>query len=63
MLDWWIEQPPHLRTTVALIPLTIGAASFFVGAWRVGITLTAVGVVLLAVSFPSSAERNGFHDF
>lgn len=63
MFDWWTEQPPYLRTTIALIPVGLGVLAFFVGMWRAGITLTAVGLVLVAVSFPSRAEQKGFHDF
>jgi uncharacterized membrane protein YiaA len=63
MFDWWVEQPPFLRTTVALIPVGLGVLAFVVGMWRAGVALTAVGLVLLAFSFPSRSERKGFHDF
>ena len=62
MLDWWVEQPPFLRTTLAFIPLAIGGVCFFFGMWLVGIELTALGVVLFAVSFPRRSEMKGFHD-
>lgn len=63
MFDWWVEQPPWLRTTVALLPLLCGVVLLFVGYWRSGIGGVAVGLALLAFSFPSRAERKGFHDF
>ena len=63
MLDWWVSQPPFIRTTVALIPLGIGVVFLFLGAWRAGLILTALGVALFVFSFPSRAEQKGFHDF
>jgi hypothetical protein len=62
MLGWWVEQPPYLRTTLALVPLAVGVGCFLLGAWRAGICLTAVGAVLLAISFPSRSEMKGYHD-
>jgi hypothetical protein len=63
MLGWWTEQPPYLRTTIALIPCALAAGCWFIGAWRAGIVVGSFGVVLLALSFPSRAEQKGFHDF
>ena len=63
MFDWWVEQPPFLRTTVALVPLVCGVGLMFTHYWRFGIGGIAIGMALLAYSFPSRAEKKGYHDF
>jgi len=62
MLGWWVQQPPYLRTTVALVPLGVGGLCFLFGLWRWGLGLCAFGAVLLAFSFPRPSEMRGYHD-
>lgn len=63
MFEWWVEQPPYLRTTLALIPLGLGVLALFFGLCWVGISLIASGLVLFIFSFPSHGETRGYHDF
>ena len=62
MLGWWVQQPPYLRTTVALVPVAVGVGCFVLGAWRAGLLVTGFGAVLLALSFPRRSEMRGYHD-
>jgi hypothetical protein len=62
MFEWWGGLPWYLRAGVALVFLLIstvlwfGFNTFWPWGW-------AIGVVLLLFSFPSSAEKKGYHDF
>lgn len=62
MLGWWVEQPPYLRTTLALVPCAVAVGFFVLGAWRAGLVVGSLGAVLLALSFPSRSEMKGYHD-
>jgi hypothetical protein len=61
LLEWWGGLSPWLRYGVALVFLLISTILYFAGTfWPWG---WAVGGVLLLLSFPSSAEKKGYHDF
>jgi hypothetical protein len=61
MFEWWAGLPWWLRLGVALIFLLISTILWFNDQfWPWG---WAVGGILLVLSFPSSSERKGYHDF
>jgi len=61
VFEWWSELDWKLRVGVALALLLVSTLLWLAGRfWPWG---WAVGVVLLLFSFPSSAERKGYHDF
>lgn len=45
-----------------LVPCAVGVGCFLLGAWRAGLVIGSLGAVLLALSFPSRSEMNGYHD-
>lgn len=61
MFGWWTDLPWGLRVAVALLFLLASTVLWFAGwFWPWG---WAIGVVLLLFSFPSDAEKKGYHDF
>jgi hypothetical protein len=61
MFEWWGGLSPWLRFGVAGFFLLVSTVLWFAGYfWPWG---WAVGAVLLLFSFPSDAERKGYHDF
>ena len=60
MFEWWAGLPWWLRLIVAQVFLLVSTLLWFAGTfWPWG---WAVGVVLLLFSFPSNAEKKGYHD-
>ena len=63
MLDWWTGLPWKWRMGVALGVIGLGALLWLSAVWvRGGFVLGAAGVAMLLFSFPSNAERRGYHD-
>ena len=61
LFEWWAGLPWWLRVGVALAFLLASTLLWFADRfWPWG---WVVGVVLLIFSFPSKAERKGYHDF
>jgi hypothetical protein len=61
IVDWWTGLAWKLRAGVALGFLLLSTVIFFCGSfWVWG---WAIGVALLLFSFPSEAEKRGYHDF
>jgi hypothetical protein len=61
LFEWWAGLPWWLRVGVAVAFLLSSTILLLAGRfWPWG---WAVGVVLLLFSFPSKAERKGYHDF
>ena len=61
LFGWWGGLRPWVRLGVSCLFLLISTALWLVGVfWPWG---WGIGAVLLAFSFPSQAERRGYHDF
>lgn len=61
LIGWWAGLSFWLRFGVAGSILAVSGIALFFGCfWDWG---WAVGIVLLLASFPSKAERRGYHDF
>jgi hypothetical protein len=61
MIEWWTELPRLLRAGAALLLLLASTVLWFAGTfWPWG---WGIGAVLLLFSFPSDAEKKGYHDF
>ena len=61
LFEWWAGLSPWIRFGVAMLFLAASTILWFAGyffPWGWG-----VGVILLLFSFPSRAEKKGFHDF
>lgn len=61
LFEWWAGLRPWVRFSVAGVLLLLSTAFLLFG--RVWIWGWVVGTVLLAFSFPSQAEKRGYHDF
>ena len=61
-IEWWAGLPWWLRVGVAVPFLLLSTILFFVfdRFWPWG---WAIGIVLLIFSFPSKAQKKGYHDF
>ncbi len=64
LIDWWSGLSPWVRFGVALLILLASTVLWLTGslaylAWWGW----AIGVAFLVFSFPSRAEKKGFHDF
>jgi hypothetical protein len=61
LFEWWAGLSPWLRLGVAGMFLLASTILWFMDRfWPWG---WAVGGILLLFSFPSSAEKKGYHDF
>lgn len=61
LFEWWAGLSPLLRFGIAGVFLAISTILWFCDRfWPYG---WGVGLVLLMFSFPSRAERKGYHDF
>jgi hypothetical protein len=61
LIEWWAGLSPWLRFGVALAFLLLSTGLWLAGKfWPWG---WAIGIVLLFFSFPSDAQRKGYHDF
>jgi hypothetical protein len=61
IIEWWAGLSPWIRFGVAGLFLLASTVILLFGRfWPYG---WAVGGVLLLFSFPSKAERRGYHDF
>lgn len=61
LFEWWGGLSPWVRIGVALLFLLASTGAWLVGYfWPWG---WGAGLVMLLFSFPSRAERKGFHDF
>jgi hypothetical protein len=61
IIEWWTGLPWWLRVGVALLFLGLSTALWVADRfWPWG---WAIGIALLIFSFPSKAERKGYHDF
>ncbi len=59
--EWWAGLSPWIRFLVSVACLLASTAAWLGGYfWPWG---WGVGIILLLFSFPSRAERKGFHDF
>ncbi len=61
LFEWWAGLSPWIRFGVALLFLALSTILWFLGyffPWGWG-----VGIILLLFSFPSRAEKKGYHDF
>ena len=61
LFEWWAGLSPWVRFGVSLLLLAASTILWFAGyffpwGW-------VAGVVLLLFSFPSRAEKKGYHDF
>jgi len=64
LIEWWAGLSPWLRFGVAGGLLLVSTILFLTGfSFRVSIWGWAIGFALLLFSFPSSAEKKGYHDF
>jgi hypothetical protein len=61
LIEWWGGLRPVLRFGVAIAFLLLSTGLWLAGRfWPWG---WAIGVALLLFSFPSEAEKRGYHDF
>jgi len=61
LFQWWAGLSPWIRVSVAAVFLLLSTVLWFAGYfWPWG---WGVGVILLCFSFPSRAEKKGYHDF
>jgi hypothetical protein len=61
LIDWWAGLRPALRFGIAIAFLLLSTGLWLAGRfWPWG---WALGVGLLLFSFPSEAEKRGYHDF
>ena len=59
--QWWATLSPRVRFAVALVPLALSTLLWLTGRfWPWG---WVAGAVMLAFSFPSQAQKRGYHDF
>ncbi len=61
LFEWWGGLSPWIRFGVALLFLALSTILWFLGyffPWGWG-----VGIILLLFSFPTRAEKKGYHDF
>jgi len=61
LIQWWAGLSPWIRLGVALLFLLASTILWFCTIfWPWG---WGLGLILLVFSFPSKAERKGYHDF
>lgn len=61
LFEWWGGLRPLIRFGVSLAFLLASTVAWFCGYfWPWG---WGAGIILLLFSFPSQAERRGYHDF
>ena len=64
LFEWWGGLSPWIRFGVSLVVLALAAILWLLGYFfPAGLATGITGVVLLLFSFPSRAEKKGFHDF
>jgi len=62
--EWWAGLSPWIRLGVALLGVALSAVLWFFGyffPW--GIAAGITGIILVLFSFPTRAEKKGYHDF
>jgi len=64
MFDWWAGLNPAMRFGTSLLIIAMAGVLWYLDArpW-LWIVLGCSGLAMLAVCFPSPAEKKGFHDF
>lgn len=62
LFEWYFGLRPLTRFLVAVVPLSIGLASFFFGRRFMPVPL-GIGIVMLCCSFPTDGERNKWGDW
>ena len=61
LFQWWGGLSPWVRFGVSFLFLIASTVLWFAGYfWPWG---WGVGIILLLFSFPSQAEKRGYHDF
>jgi hypothetical protein len=62
-IEIWAGFSPWIRFGTAALILLAGVGFWLVGNAKSAITTWCTGGVLLIFSFPSDAEKRGYHDF